>query len=202
MNIFLSYKPSNVFINLTKFIKDDLLELSVTLPLEDSKYRFTRAVIFRITITNQNQFEDFSYSVVSKPKSTSLEIIDSVDSLLLKTATTQLLIAKSPIRFSFQTVNGEILNEDDPLGTSRFMRRVPPIKNSCERFIGLGEKTGPLDRKGNAYLNWNSDAYAYSKGTDPLYCSMPFYIGIHNGLCYGVFFDNTHKAYFNLRIMQ
>jgi alpha-glucosidase len=155
--------------------------------------------LFRITITNQNNFEDFSYSVISKPKSTSLEIIDSVDSLLLKTATTQLLIAKSPIRFSFQTVNGEILNEDDPLGTSWIGEQVTTYKKiqSGERFIGLGEKTGPLDRKGNAYLNWNSDAYAYNKGTDPLYCSMPFYIGIHNGLCYGVFFDNTHKAYFN-----
>ncbi|MBP9924901.1 MAG: glycoside hydrolase family 31 protein, partial [Cyclobacteriaceae bacterium] len=155
--------------------------------------------LFRITITNQKQFEDFSYSVIDKPKSTSLEIIDSIDSILLKTESTQLIITKNPIRFSFQTLEGSILNEDDPLGTSWIGEQVTTYKKiqPGERFIGLGEKTGPLDRQGNAYLNWNSDAYAYNKGTDPLYCSMPFYMGIHNGLCYGIFFDNTHKAHFN-----
>ena len=32
---------------------------------------------------------------------------------------------------------------------------------------------------------------------DPLYCSIPFYIGIHNGLCYGIFLDNSYKSHFN-----
>ncbi|MBK7653612.1 MAG: glycoside hydrolase family 31 protein [Flammeovirgaceae bacterium] len=157
------------------------------------------ASTFRITITNQKQFEDFSYSVIGNPKSTSLEIFDSVDSLLLKTPTTQLLVTKNPVSISFQTIDGRILNEDDPLGTSWIGEQVTTYKKiqPGERFIGLGEKTGPLDRQGNAYVNWNSDAYAYNKGTDPLYCSMPFYMGIHNGLCYGIFFDNTHKAHFN-----
>jgi alpha-glucosidase len=157
------------------------------------------ASTFRITITNQKQFEDFSYSVIGNPKSTSLEIFDSVDSLLLKTPTTQLLVTKNPVSISFQTIDGRILNEDDPLGTSWIGEQVTTYKKiqPGERFIGLGEKTGPLDRQGNAYINWNSDAYAYNKGTDPLYCSMPFYMGIHNGLCYGIFFDNTHKAHFN-----
>src|SRR5690606_7341861 len=37
----------------------------------------------------------------------------------------------------------------------------------------------------------------YTAGSDPLYCSTPFYIGIHHQLCYGIFFDNTHKTHIN-----
>ena len=36
-----------------------------------------------------------------------------------------------------------------------------------ERFIGLGEKTGNLDRRGFAYTNWNSDTFAYRTDADP-----------------------------------
>ncbi|MBY0433402.1 MAG: DUF5110 domain-containing protein, partial [Cyclobacteriaceae bacterium] len=47
------------------------------------------------------------------------------------------------------------------------------------------------------YQNWNTDAYAYHSGSDPLYCSMPFYIGLHHGRQYGIFLDNSHKTFFN-----
>jgi alpha-glucosidase len=68
---------------------------------------------------------------------------------------------------------------------------------SGERFIGLGEKTGNLDRRGNGYTNWNSDVFGYSAAQDPLYTTIPFYIGLHNGLQYGIFFDNSAQSDFN-----
>ncbi|MGN6509047.1 MAG: TIM-barrel domain-containing protein, partial [Chitinophaga sp.] len=66
-----------------------------------------------------------------------------------------------------------------------------------ERFIGLGEKTGNLDRKGSSYTNWNTDAYGYTVTQDPIYSTIPFYMGIHHGLSYGIFFDNTFRSDFN-----
>jgi alpha-glucosidase len=70
---------------------------------------------------------------------------------------------------------------------------------SDERFIGLGEKTGPLDRRGNSYTHWNSDVPAYSTNQDPLYSSIPFYIGLHNKKqVYGIFLDNSYKSTINL----
>lgn len=38
-----------------------------------------------------------------------------------------------------------------------------------EHFFGLGEKTGKLDRRGEAYKMWNSDKPCYSTVEDPLY---------------------------------
>lgn len=64
-------------------------------------------------------------------------------------------------------------------------------------FIGLGEKTGPVNKKGNAYTMWNSDVPAYGLDQDPLYVSIPFYIGGNNTINYGVYVDHSSKSYFN-----
>ena len=37
----------------------------------------------------------------------------------------------------------------------------------------------------------------YTPKTDPLYQTFPFFIGLHSGLAYGLFLDNTHKSYFD-----
>lgn len=155
--------------------------------------------IIRLNITNHTEFEDFSYAVIAQPAKIQWQVIDSAASLIIKTTTLQLVVTKSPVRFSFQTLQGKVINEDDPLGTCWNGEQVSTYKKlqPSERFIGLGEKTGPLDRKGFAYQNWNTDAYSYNTGTDPLYCSTPFYIGIHNQLIYGIYFDNSYKTHFN-----
>jgi len=155
--------------------------------------------IIRLTATRHDRFENFSYSVIKNPDTVQFEITDTDDFLRLVTQTCQLFISKNPVRFSFQDLQGRIINEDDSFGTSWIGDQVTAYKKlqPGERFIGLGEKTGPLDRKGAAYQNWNTDAYAYHKGTDPLYSSMPFYIGLHEPFIYGIFLDNTHKSFFN-----
>ncbi len=155
--------------------------------------------IIRITASLENKFEDFSYSVIAAPSENSFEIIDEYDSIKIKTNACFLSISKSPVRFSFQDMQGQVINEDDAFGTSWIGDQVTTYKklHADERFVGLGEKTGPLDRRGAAYQNWNTDAYAYNTGTDPLYSSMPFYIGIRNHFIYGIFLDNTHKSFFN-----
>ncbi len=155
--------------------------------------------VVRIAITQNEDFEDFSYSVVESPMDGAIEYLDLENHLLVKTEALQLIIEKNPTRLSFHTQEGKVINEDDRLGVSWIGEQVTQYKKlqDGERFIGLGEKTGNLDRRGHGYQNWNTDAYAYNSGTDPLYSSIPFYIGIHNHLCYGIFFDNTHKSFFN-----
>ncbi|MBC7653473.1 MAG: DUF5110 domain-containing protein, partial [Oligoflexus sp.] len=53
------------------------------------------------------------------------------------------------------------------------------------------------DRRGEGYTNWNTDAYGYATNRDPIYSSIPFYMGIHDGLNYGIFLDNTYQTDFN-----
>ncbi|HEY9486867.1 MAG TPA: glycoside hydrolase family 31 protein [Chryseosolibacter sp.] len=156
--------------------------------------------IFRIQLTRDELFEDFSYSVITSPGSPFWDITESPEALTIRTSKIVLIISKDHLAFHFQTIQGVTINEDEEnLGTSWIGDQVTTYKKlqEGERFIGLGEKTGPLDRRGAGYTNWNTDNFGYRTDSDPLYCSTPFYIGVHHNLAYGIFLDNTHKTFFN-----
>ncbi len=109
------------------------------------------------------QQEDFSYAVVGTP----INIEFSISDLPLKVT-----ISKSPVRVQMTDLQDVLINEDDAgLGIQWINDQVNCYKKlqEGERFLGLGEKTGPLDKRGRGYINWNTDAYAYGTDTDPLY---------------------------------
>lgn len=155
--------------------------------------------IIRISASRDTTFEDFSYSVIAEPTGKFVKI-ESDKAITLSHGSLNLEINRNPLRFTFRNANQEVLCEDDhAFGITWNADQVTCFKKlqDGERFIGLGEKTGPLDRKGNGYTNWNTDAFGYGSGSDPLYGSFPVYFGIHHGLFYGIFLDNTHKSFFN-----
>jgi alpha-glucosidase len=155
--------------------------------------------IIRVCISKNFDEQDTSFAVIQESVSlppyteTATEIILATEALTLR-------IAKSPLRFSFYTADGKPLSEDDKrFGTNWQDSRVINYRKLYpdEKFIGLGEKTGNLNRRGSSYVNWNTDAALHGVDADPLYKTFPFFIGLHSGLTYGLFFDNTHKSYFD-----
>lgn len=66
-------------------------------------------------------------------------------------------------------------------------------------FYGFGEKTGPLNKKGYHYVNYNTDNPSpHGETFDRLYKSIPFMISIKDDASFGIFFDNHFKTYFDL----
>ena len=158
------------------------------------------ANVIRVRIDKQALGRDFSYAVIGKPQPTRTVITQDDKELVLATDALRVRVAKQPFAITFTTPDGALINQDEPgLTTSWIGDEVATCKKmqEGERFIGLGEKTGDLDRRGRAYTNWNTDAYRYGTSDDPLYSSVPFYIGIHHGLNYGIFFDNSFQTDFN-----
>lgn len=67
-----------------------------------------------------------------------------------------------------------------------------------EHYYGLGDKTGPYDRRGASYVNWNTDAWGFGTGTDPIYKSIPFFVATGGaGGSYGLFLDNSWRSWFD-----
>jgi alpha-glucosidase len=164
------------------------------------KIQFYTHRICRIQIVKDDNFEEFSYSVVGSSSTPKVAISDDRDTINFRTEAIILLLNKEDSSLCFKNQEGVIINEDEKgLSTSWIGEQVTCYKKmqEGERFVGLGEKTGSLDRRGSGYQNWTTDSYGYHAGQDPLYCSTPFYIGIHSGLVYGIFFDNSHKTFFN-----
>ncbi len=68
-----------------------------------------------------------------------------------------------------------------------------------EHFFALGDKTGGLDRRGGAFVDWNTDVGRFTSSTDPLYKSIPFLISVGGPAgAYGIFFDNTGRVSFDI----
>ncbi len=104
-------------------------------------------------------------------------------------------------RLVFRRAGGEPFLVEDARSTARRADgrvskawfRMP----ADEQFFGLGEKSGPVDRRGSAFAMWNTDAYYYGSGTDPLYQSIPFFVAIRGGRAYGVFLDAPERSFFD-----
>ncbi|UCS91907.1 DUF4968 domain-containing protein [Echinicola marina] len=154
----------------------------------------------RVRLSQHDHFSPNPYSVIANPPEEIFLISEDEEYIYLETAKIKVRLNKNEWALTFLDHNGQIINQDDPaFGVSWLGTEVSNYKKlqTNERFIGLGEKTGGLDRAGQAFTNWNTDFFAYGVNDDPLYMSIPFYMGIHHGLAYGIFFDNTHKSVFN-----
>lgn len=67
------------------------------------------------------------------------------------------------------------------------------VRRPGERYYGLGEKSGPMDRAGRRLRLMNLDAMGYdAEDSDPLYKHIPYVlVADAAGACHGEFHDNT-----------
>ncbi|MGY3215223.1 glycoside hydrolase family 31 protein [Mucilaginibacter sp. HD30] len=155
--------------------------------------------VIRICITKADKQPDESLAVITSPQD-NMTYQDFDNTIELYTSAIKVLINKNPLRFSFFTDDGKLLSGDDQrFGTTLEGDKVMNYRklHADEMFLGLGEKTGNLNKRGMHYVNWNTDAAVHTTKDDPLYKTIPFYLGLHSGVCYGLFFDNHHRSYFD-----
>jgi len=160
---------------------------------------YTPSVI-RVRMDKQQLGDDFSYAVIAKPQTTKSNITQTANEVTIVTDSVKLVIGKKPFHTAFYTLDGKVISEDETgLNTSWVNESVTTYKHmqDGEHFVGLGEKTGNMDRKGAGYTNWNSDTFGYRTDQDPIYSTIPFYIGVHHEVTYGIFMDNTYQSDFN-----
>ena len=110
------------------------------------------------------------------------------------------IVKKTPLLITFADSAGNVLLADEPSlpmawdGTYiHVWKRMP----SEESYFGLGDKPGPMNRRNHAYTMWNTDFFGWQESDDPIYKTIPFFIGLHKGTAYGVFFDNTYRSSFD-----
>ena len=73
------------------------------------------------------------------------------------------------------------------------LRLVRPA-HSGEHFYGLGERTGKMDKQGQAFPVWNVDPpMGHNDQTPTMYVSIPFYTALNaeTGQAHGVFLDHA-----------
>ena len=103
------------------------------------------------------------------------------------------------------------LNVTDPAGNSIVSDADDPLSLDGSRIhLAQGDaarrahlRTRRQDRRHarparRSYVDWNTDAYGFDSSTDPIYKSIPFFIGIDDaGGSYGLLLDNSWRASFD-----
>ncbi|HEX7295611.1 MAG TPA: hypothetical protein VF251_07650, partial [Pyrinomonadaceae bacterium] len=138
---------------------------------------------------------------------------ETPDALVLTTNELEVVIHRSPLLIDFRDARShELINADeqpmayDATGLLNDMMFDPKAGRFVaaskklgidEHFYGLGEKAARLDKRRGRFVNWNSDTPGYIEGRDPIYQTIPFYMGLQRGVAYGIFFDNSYRSYFD-----
>ncbi|WP_446742199.1 TIM-barrel domain-containing protein [Silvibacterium acidisoli] len=101
------------------------------------------------------------------------------------------------MRITVRDSDGKVLQQQaEPVRYDDTNFRLYMKMTDDEHFFGLGDKPGPLDRRGMSFADWNTDI-GYSESTDPIYKSIPFFYSWRSGHVLGVLFDNTWRASFD-----
>ena len=122
----------------------------------------------------------------------------SATSFGFHTAALDIEIDKRTLQLTVRDLSGKIVQQDALSvrfeGTSFRVYKSMPLD---EHYFGLGDKTGPLDRREEAFSLWNTDAYRFQESTDPIYKSIPFFMIYRAGVASGIFLDNTWRTSFD-----
>lgn len=164
-----------------------------------------RIIRFRFAVDG-NFEEDFSYAISEKfePGYKELEFVEKDDHYRITTDRLICTIAKEGLLARMMNKSGLVLCEDEKgfhweenrdFGGEIVMQSKKV--QGGEHFYGLGDKSCSLDLRGKRFQLWGSDTYGFDGNSDPLYKNIPFYIGLHHKVSYGIFFDNSFRSFFD-----
>ena len=150
-----------------------------------------------------------SWAVVAEPGDEDVSIVFSEDCRQVEVSSDTLQVVASAdgaVRAWQRLDDGELENIFTASGPVQFPDAggvvLSVVGPEGEHVYGLGEKTGPLDRRGRHLVFRNTDPLAgggdYTPDSDPLYQSIPFFIGLRRGQAHGVFLDNSHRLVIDL----
>jgi alpha-glucosidase len=146
--------------------------------------------------------EDASWAVLPEAKSANVPVSadDDATTVGFRTKLLRVSVGRTSMHLRITDLSGAIVQEDAanrPIEFHGPAFRVYKTMPAEEHFFGLGDKPGPLDRRGQAYDLWNTDSYAFQESTDPIYKSIPFFLTSLAGMTTGVLFDNTWRTSFD-----
>lgn len=167
------------------------------------RLRFVADGILRVTLERSGRKQQLLTHALARQHwdPVAVTLRESDQSTLLASKSLRVELAHKGCRLTVSDAAGKVLIADDPgLGIGWDGNEVRNWKRIAEdeRFFGLGEKTGDVDKRGHEWVMWNSDIPGYGNDTDPLYQSIPFLAGLREGRAWGLFLNNSHRSRFNL----
>lgn len=162
-----------------------------------------RADVVRVRVGPNGQLpEDASWAVLSASRTASTQVAqeNNATAVGFKTGRVHVSVQRDPLHLTITDIAGNVLVAQLPGRPIEFNGsafRVYMQSPEDEHYFGLGDKPGPLDRRNEAFTDWNTDAFGWQESTDPIYKSIPYFMTFRKGVSAGVFLDNTGRASFD-----
>ena len=157
--------------------------------------------VLRIRIwRGENPPEDASWAVLADARTAQVSVTQTSGMGSAGFTTPDLTVAVDPetLQLTVRDSSGKIVSQDArPIHFDGNEFRIYKSMPLDEHFFGLGDKTGPLDRRNEAFTLWNTDAYRFQESTDPIYKAIPFFMTYQAGRASGVLMDNTWRSSFD-----
>jgi alpha-glucosidase len=136
----------------------------------------------------------FSYAVakVTWPD-VQFSVKESEDTISLHTPELICEVDRATSHLTFKNTRGEIISRQELSwreGELRLSHDLPE-REAC---YGLAAQPVNLDVRGNRFSIWNTNPFTYERGSDPMYYTIPFYLGVHKRFTVGIFWDNPSKG--------
>jgi alpha-glucosidase len=144
--------------------------------------------------------EDASWAVLAGARQASAPVTGEPSENYFEFRTAALIVAvdKATLQVTIRDLAGAIVQQDArPVRFDGDAFRIYKTMPLDEHYFGLGDKTGPLDRRNEAFTMWNTDAYRFQEATDPIYKSIPYFMTYRAGRAVGVLLDNTWRSTFD-----
>ncbi len=162
--------------------------------------------LIRFRFATQPVFEsDFSYAILPEfeQEEVKVKIIERESFFRIQTSKLEIRLDKQGLRCKIYDRKGFLLCEDEKGFHWEKDRHGSDIVQMSKRvqkdevYYGLGDKSCHLNLRGTRKQQWVTDSFGYHQESDPLYRAIPFYYGLHGGLGYGIFFDNSFQTFFD-----
>jgi alpha-glucosidase len=159
--------------------------------------------VLRVRIAPTGQLpEDASWAVLAAARTARVAVTpeESPTATGFTTAKLRVSVQKNPLRLTVTDLAGHVIAQDLPNRPIEFHGasfRAYFASPEDEHYFGLGDKPGPLDRRNQAFANWNTDNFGWQESTDPIYKSIPYFLTLHKGVSAGFFLDNTFRSSFD-----
>lgn len=155
--------------------------------------------VVRVRITQDGNWpQDSSWAVAPAVRHERAVVQPTADGF--RTAAVDVHLNPSTLALAVSDLQGREIVSDgaQPITITGNGFSLRKVLRTGERIYGLGDKTGNFDRRGQSFVDWNTDAYGFQRDTDPIYKSIPFYIATGaDGGAYGLFLDNTWRSWFD-----
>lgn len=124
-----------------------------------------------------------------------VEAADSANEITLTTPVCRCVIERIPFRLRLELLDGRLICADTSgIAWANKALRLSMALQPDEGCYGLGLRASKLNLRGRRLALWNVDPGIYNRDSDPLSCSIPFYLGVHNQGAYGVLWDNPLRG--------